>query len=134
MAEIPDRFVLFVDDNLTADREYAAKLFKALVPLKKHWASQSTLDLADDPDFVKLAAASGCIGLFVGLETFSQKNLMSVGKSCHSVSAYRKSIRCFHENGIDVEAGIVFGFDDDGPDVFESTLKVLYELEVDGSF
>jgi radical SAM superfamily enzyme YgiQ (UPF0313 family) len=131
VAEIPDRFVLFVDDNLTADREYAAKLFSALIPLKKHWASQSTLAIAEDPDFVRLAAESGCIGLFVGLETFSEKNLMSVGKSCHSVSSYRESIRCFHKNGIAIEAGIVFGFDGDGPDVFESTLKVLDQLGVD---
>ena len=131
VAKIPDRFVLFVDDNLTADREYAAELFKALTPLKRHWASQSTLAIADDPNFVKLAAESGCIGLFVGLETFSEKNLTSVNKSCHRVSDYRKAIRCFHENGIAVEAGIVFGFDGDGPDVFESTLKVLDRLEVD---
>jgi radical SAM superfamily enzyme YgiQ (UPF0313 family) len=120
-----------VDDNLTADREYAARLFEALKPLKKHWASQSTLAIADDPEFVRLAAASGCIGLFVGLETFSEKNLTSVGKSCHRVSDYRKSIRCFHENGIAIEAGIVFGFDGDGPDVFESTLKVLDKLGID---
>lgn len=131
VAKIPDQFVLFVDDNLTADREYAANLFKALMPLKKHWASQSTLAIADDPEFVRLAAASGCIGLFVGLETFSEKNLTSVNKSCHRVSDYRKAIRCFHENGIAVEAGIVFGFDGDGPDVFESTLKILDKLEVD---
>lgn len=131
VAKIPDRFVLFVDDNLTADRAYAAELFKALMPLKKHWASQSTLAIADDPEFVRLAAASGCVGLFVGLETFSEKNLTSVGKSCHRVSDYREAIQCFHENGIAIEAGIVFGFDGDGPDVFESTLKVLDKLEVD---
>jgi radical SAM superfamily enzyme YgiQ (UPF0313 family) len=131
VAEVPDKFVLFVDDNLTADREYAARLFEALTPLKKHWASQSTLAIADDPEFVRLAAASGCIGLFVGLETFSEKNLTSVGKSCHRVSDYRRSIQCFHENGIAIEAGIVFGFDGDRPDVFESTLKVLDQLGVD---
>lgn len=131
VAEIPDRFVLFVDDNLTADRVYATELFKALMPLKKHWASQSTLAIADDLEFVRLAAASGCVGLFVGLETFSEKNLDSVAKSCHRVADYRKSIRCFHENGIAVEAGIVFGFDGDGLDAFESTLKVLDRLEVD---
>ena len=131
VAKIPDRFVLFVDDNLTADREYAARLFTALMPLKKHWATQSTLSIADDPDFVRLAAESGCIGLFVGLETFSEKNLNSVNKSCHHVQDYRKAIRCFHKNGIAVEAGIVFGFDGDRPDVFESTMKVLDRLEID---
>jgi radical SAM superfamily enzyme YgiQ (UPF0313 family) len=36
-----------------------------------------------------------------------------------------------HDHGITVEAGIVFGFDGDGPDVFRRTLKILDQLEVD---
>jgi radical SAM superfamily enzyme YgiQ (UPF0313 family) len=128
---IRDRFIIFVDDNLTADREYAESLFKALIPLKKKWVSQSTLAIADDPDFVRLAAESGCVGLFVGLETFSEKNLASVGKSCHRVNQYRKAIRRFHSAGIAVEAGIVFGFEGDTPDVFAHTLGILDRLEVD---
>lgn len=129
--DIPDRFIMFVDDNLTADRDYARRLFKALTPLKKQWVSQSTLSIADDPDFVRLAAKSGCIGLFVGLETFSEKNLSSVNKSCHRVEQYKEAIQLLHTNGIAVEAGIVFGFEGDTPDVFEKTLAILDELAVD---
>ncbi|MDY6904949.1 MAG: radical SAM protein [Thermodesulfobacteriota bacterium] len=129
--EIPDRFIMLVDDNITADREYATDLFYALIPLKKHWVSQSTLSIADDPDFVRLAAEAGCIGLFVGLETFSEKNLTSVNKSCHRVEQYKEAIRLLHSHGIAVEAGIVFGFEGDTPDVFESTLGILDDLRVD---
>lgn len=42
--------------------------------------TQSTLSIAEDPEFVRLAAEAGCIGLFVGLETFSGKNLDAVYK------------------------------------------------------
>jgi radical SAM superfamily enzyme YgiQ (UPF0313 family) len=131
ISQIPDKFFILVDDNLTANKEYATRLFQALVPLNKFWATQSTIAIADNPDFVKLAAESGCIGLFIGIETFSEANLNGVGKTCNRVEKYREAIRLFHSYGIAVEAGIVFGFDNDRPEVFQNTLKLLDEMEVD---
>ena len=131
LSSIPESFVIFVDDNLTTDKDYARDLFKSMIPLKKKWVTQSTLTIANDPDFVRLAAEAGCIGLFVGLESFSGKNLRDVNKTCHKVEHYREAIRLLHDHGISVEAGIVFGFDNDGPGVFEHTLTMLDELEVD---
>ena len=131
ISQIPDKFFILVDDNLTADTEYAARLFKALAPLNKLWASQSTITIAEDPGLVRLAADSGCVGLFVGIETFSEANLSGVRKTCNRVEKYREAIHLFHSYGIPVEAGIVFGFDNDQPDVFQNTLKILDELEVD---
>jgi radical SAM superfamily enzyme YgiQ (UPF0313 family) len=128
---LPNKFVLFVDDNLTADRGYAARLFKGLVPLKKIWGAQSTIAIAEDPSLVRLAAESGCIGLFIGIETFSRENLSGVGKTCNRVEKYREAIRQFHSFGIAVEAGIVFGFDNDHPTVFQNTLRVLDKLKID---
>ena len=129
--EHPGRMVLFVDDNLTADRDYAQRLCAGLRPLGKRWASQSTLAVANDPSLLQAMADSGCVGLFVGLETFSEANLGSVNKTCHRVQQYRESIERLHARGIAVEAGIVFGFDGDTPDVFGRTLDVLDQLRVD---
>jgi radical SAM superfamily enzyme YgiQ (UPF0313 family) len=131
VSSIPEGFVIFVDDNLTADMDYARDLFKAMIPLKKKWVTQSTLSVANDPDFVRLAAEAGCIGLFVGLESFSGKNLHDVNKTCHRVEHYREAIKLLHAHGISVEAGIVFGFDNDRPGVFHHTLTMLDKLEVD---
>jgi radical SAM superfamily enzyme YgiQ (UPF0313 family) len=128
---IPDKFILLVDDNLTADVEYAGKLFSGLKPLKKLWATQSSVGIAEYPDLVRSAAESGCIGLFVGIETFSEANLNGVAKTCNRVENYREAIKLFHSFGIAVEAGIVFGFDNDRPAVFQNTLAILEELEID---
>ena len=118
---MPEKFFIFIDDNLTADKNYARDLFHALIPLKKKWITQSTLTVAEDPGFVKLAAKAGCIGLFVGLETFSGDNLDAVHKTCHRVEQYREAIQLLHSCGIGVEAGIVLGFDNDTPEVFRHT-------------
>ncbi len=131
IAAMPEKFFIFIDDNLTADKSYARDLFHALIPLKKKWITQSTLTVAEDPGFVKLAAKAGCIGLFVGLETFSGDNLDAVHKTCHRVEQYREAIHLLHSCGIGVEAGIVLGFDNDTPEVFGHTLDMLDTLEVD---
>ena len=131
IAELPGKFVLFVDDNLTADRDYARDLFARLVPLRKWWVTQSTLAIANDPGLVRLAARAGCKGLFVGMETFNEANLEGVNKTCHRVEHYRAAVDLLHRHGIAVEAGIVFGFDGDRPETFASTLRRLDEIGID---
>jgi len=131
ISRIPNKFILLVDDNLTADVEYAGQLFNGLKPLNKLWATQSSVSIAEYPDLVKSAAESGCIGLFVGIETFSEANLNGVAKTCNRVEKYRGAIQLFHSVGIAIEAGIVLGFDNDPPTVFQNTLNILDELEID---
>ena len=131
ISTIPDNFFLFVDDHLTADRDYALELFRGLIPLGKRWVAQSTLAIAEDAEMLPLAARAGCIGIFAGLETFSSANLESVQKSHHCAARYRESVERLHAHGIGIEAGIVFGLDQDGPAVFEDTLKILDDLRID---
>lgn len=131
VSELPDRFFIFVDDNLTAEKEYASALFEGLIPLRKRWMTQSTLAIAEDSELVELASRAGCMGIFAGLETFSEGNLASVEKSFNQASSYRDRVAYLHSRGIGVEAGIVFGFDGDRPDVFGQTLRLLDEIQID---
>jgi radical SAM superfamily enzyme YgiQ (UPF0313 family) len=131
VAALPNRFFLFVDDSLTADADYARELFRRLRPAGKRWFSQATLAITDDAGLVRLAAASGCVGLFVGLETFSETTLATVDKGFNRVAEYRARIEVLHAHGIGVEAGIVFGFDGDDRTVFRRTLGWLDDLEID---
>ena len=79
------RDVIFVDDNIISDPAFAKQLFAAMVPLRKRWASQCSLEIADDPELLTLAQQSGCRGLFVGIETLSQKNLVAADKAFNSI-------------------------------------------------
>jgi radical SAM superfamily enzyme YgiQ (UPF0313 family) len=128
---LPGRFFILTDDSLAAAPDYAKVLFRALAPLKKHWMTQATLRITDDGELVDLAERAGCAGLFVGLETFSSRNLTGVGKDFNPSSEYRERIALLHAHGIGVEAGIVFGFDGDGPEVFRETLAALDDLRID---
>ena len=126
-----EKFFLFVDDNLTQDRDYVVKLCKALTPLKKTWVTQVSVEIADDDELLSLLRDSGCIGVFIGLESFSEEALSSQQKEIKSPRYYRAAVRKFHQHGIFVEAGMIFGFDNDRPEVFESTLAVLDKIGID---
>ena len=128
---LPGRFFMFIDDSLTADRDYALELFAAMEPLGRIWISQSTIAIADDDELLQAAARAGCIGLFVGLESFTESSLLTVDKGFNRVEEYRERVATLHANGIGVEAGIVFGFDTDDPDVFRSTLDHLDRIGID---
>jgi radical SAM superfamily enzyme YgiQ (UPF0313 family) len=124
-------YVLFMDDNIAVDREYARELFEKMTPLGKRWFSQCSLAIADDPELLRLAHESGCRGLFVGLESLSQGNLEGWRKGMNRSADYAKAIERIHAAGIAVFAGIVFGSDDDTPAIFDRTLAFLAEANVD---
>lgn len=126
-----DRFFLFVDDNLTQDREYALELFKAIAPLGKQWATQASIEIADDAELLQCMRRAGCVGVFIGLESFSERALCSQHKTLKSPQLYKEAIQTIHGHGIVVEAGVIFGFDTDAPDVFETTLATLDDIGVD---
>jgi len=131
LASFDDRFFLFVDDNLTQDRDHALALFDAIAPLRKQWATQASVEIADDPELLARMAQAGCVGVFVGLESFSDAALCSQNKRIRPAADYRRAVEAFHRHGMFVEAGLIFGFDTDGPDVFESTLRFIDEIGID---
>lgn len=125
------RNLLFMDDNIIADTDYAKELFAALIPLRKRWASQCSVKIVQDRELLRLARDAGCVGLFIGFESLSQKNLEEHNKSFNTARNYQSAVKKLHDNGIGVYAGIVFGMDADYADVFEKTLTFLDEAQVD---
>lgn len=124
-------YVIFMDDNIIGDRAYAEELFAKMIPLKKQWFSQCSIHIAYDDALLRLAYASGCKGMFIGLESLSQENLKEWNKCFNRSRDYIWAIEKFHSAGIGVYAGIVFGMDWDTPDVFGKTLDFLYKSKVD---
>jgi radical SAM superfamily enzyme YgiQ (UPF0313 family) len=122
--------IIFWDDNITADKEYAIELFRAITPYRKWWSSQATACAAQDEELLEAAARSGCKQLFLGLESVSQSSMQEVRKGFSRVEHYARIVERVHAHGIAVQAGIVFGFDHDTPAIFKETLDFLEETAV----
>jgi len=115
----------FVDDLHNSNRAYCRELWAALKPLNIKWGCQSTLFLGDDEEMVKLAADSGCVSVFVGMESIFEESLGETHKPFNRVKKFEEEIKMFHDHGIMVNPGIVFGFDNDDESVFERTVEFL---------
>ena len=116
-------FLVFIDDNIAGNRHYAKELFAQLKPLKKKWASQASMTLTRDPELLKLAAESGCVSLFIGVESLSSENLKDVNKSFNQAYQFEEAIKAVHDHDIMILAGFIFGLDHDDEGVFERTLR-----------
>ena len=121
------RRVLFVDDNIFADRREARLLFEALIPLKIRWGCQVSIDIAEEPDTLDLMARSGCQLVMIGFESLRDENLRQMGKGSHrSTRRYAAAVERIRDRGIMIYGSFVFGYDADTPDVFRQTLDFAY--------
>ncbi len=128
-----DKGVVFWDDNLGAVPRYAKALFRALTPLRRWWTSQTTMASLADDEFLELAAASGCKAFFVGLESVNQDSLNDSRKAHNRVADYRALLKRCHAHGIAIQAGIIFGFEEDDRDVFARTVDCFGDLGLDNA-
>ena len=119
---VPQKYVFFIDDNIIGHsaetRERAKLLFEGIIRrgIKKYWISQSSINFADDPVLLRLAAESGCRMIFLGIEAETEEQLREGNKNVNlrkGTGSYRQVFRNFHKHGIGVIAGLIFGWDTD---------------------
>jgi radical SAM superfamily enzyme YgiQ (UPF0313 family) len=124
-ASFKGKRIIFWDDNIAGDREYAKELFRAIAPHGKWWSSQASIHAGADDELLEEAARSGCKQLFLGLESIRQPSMDGVRKGFNRVEDYARIVDRIHAHGIAVQAGIVFGFDSDTAEIFEETVQFL---------
>ena len=122
---------IFIDLNLISDRDYARRLFRALIPLRINWFGLATSLLGRDRELMQLVAESGCRGLLIGFETVSEESLADVRKRFNSPELYLALVADLHALGISIQGCFVFGLDHDTPAVFERTAKFCVDAAVD---
>ena len=133
--QIPNRLYVIHDPHLTQNRKYALELFKELIKqkIRKSWVANGTTNVLAqvDDEWLTLARKSGCVEWFVGFESVSQAALDGIKKTHNKVEDFKKMIKRLHDYGMTVQGGIIFGFDEDTPDIFDITIEKLHELEID---
>jgi radical SAM superfamily enzyme YgiQ (UPF0313 family) len=116
-------YTVFVDNNLGSRPDYLRKLCAALEPLGIIWSAAVTIDVTDDPALVRDMARAGCTGVFVGFESLNAGNLSDARKRTPAPNDYARRVELLHHYGIQVNGSFVLGFDHDGPEVFERTVR-----------
>jgi len=122
--------VMFLDDNIGGRRSYAMQLFESLRPLKVSWLGQASVSFVLDDELFRAALRSGLKGLFFGVETIEPAALKKMRKSLASINLYEKAVRICREAGVVFHASLIFGLDEQTPEVFDRTLDFLMRNRV----
>ena len=124
------RHIFFIDDNFIGNPSYTEALLNETRPMNLVWGAAVTTQILDHLDLLDLMAETGCQSLFIGFESINKESLQSVHKD-NLVEKYEQLIEAIHCRGIMVNASMVFGLDDDGPDTFKNTLNWLVEHRIE---
>jgi radical SAM superfamily enzyme YgiQ (UPF0313 family) len=126
--------VFFTDDNIVGDRRYAKELLRMIATFNMKWVGQASTNVADDDEILELLRASGCMGLAVGFETLSQKNIRDVGKGVNRTQEYLERIRKIHRFGIGLAGNFIFGFDHDDETTFPEVVDFVDRARLEGFY
>jgi radical SAM superfamily enzyme YgiQ (UPF0313 family) len=129
-----NKIVWFWDDNLLVRRVWAKQLLRELAGLDRWWLTQASIDIVNDKALLDLMQISGCVGIFLGIESLDDGDLISVQKNQNHASRYKEAIDKLHDRGICVMAGFISGFDGQRPDTIIATADRLNEIGVDVPF
>ncbi len=117
------KLIFFVDDNITSNLAQAKEFFRALIPLKIRWVSQSSINAAHDEEFLELLARSGCMGVLIGFESLNPVNLAAMNKTFNTArGGFEKALENLKKHRIRVYGTFVFGYDGDTPESFRPTV------------
>lgn len=120
---LSENFFFFIDDNIATAKKDATKLFQKLIPLKKKWAAQISINHLLDESFIKLMAKSGCKGVLLGIESLKDRSLGDMGKGINQNKDYLTLIRRLQKYGIMHWSSFVFGYDNDEPADIDAALE-----------
>lgn len=131
------REVFIADDNFTVHRRWAREVLDALIRFNAEhaddpvrFATQASLDVAREGDLLDLCRKAGIGTLFVGVETMNAASLREAGKLQNLLMPVHQALSRIVAKGIAVQAGLIVGFDHDGPGIFKELLDFLQETPI----
>jgi len=117
--------ILFVDDNMVTNKMVLKDFLRELIPMKVKWASQSSIDMTNDKELLRLMADSGCVGNLIGFESININTLKLFNKSpnLRDFNNYKEVLEIFRDYGFLTWASFMMGNDFDTLDTIEKTVE-----------
>ena len=126
----------FVDDNLIGNK----KAVKAFLPDLRKWleahdfpfefTTEASINLADDPELLRLMNDANFVGVFVGIESPDPETLRQMKKKQNTRRSIPESIHKIYEAGMFVTAGFIVGFDNEKGAIADAMVELIEDSAI----
>jgi len=130
------RQVFIVDDNFIGNKKLARELVRemarwgAALGWPIDFQTEVSLNLAQDEELLALMQAANFTTVFVGIESPRPESLRESRKTQNIRGDLLESVRRIQAHGIQVQAGMIVGFDHDDESIFEEQLRFIQDARI----
>jgi len=130
------RNIFVVDDNFIGNKREAKDLLHALVDWQTtndypiEFMTEVTLNIAQDEELLRLMAQANFSTIFIGIESPRAASLQETHKTQNLRENILDSVHRIQRAGIEVMAGMIVGFDNDDPTIFEEQFRFIQDARI----
>lgn len=128
--------VFVVDDNFVGNPQRCRQLLEAVIAWRQStgarmvFLTEASVDMAAQPDLLRLMVTAGFKKVFLGLETPSLESLRECRKLQNLRGDLTEAVQTIQAAGLEVMGGFIIGFDSDGPDIFQRQFEFIQKSGV----
>ncbi len=128
--------VFFVDDNFIGNKKAVKQVLPEIAAWKERtrapieFYTEASMNIADDEGLVDAMTRAGFTAVFIGIETPSPESLRETKKMQNLKRDMVAQVHGLLRKGMDVWAGFILGFDNDGPDIFDRMIQFVQRAAI----
>jgi len=142
MAEIQEihrlglRNVFVVDDNFIGNKKEAKALLQALAEWQRvndyplEMMTEVTLNIAQDDELLHLMREANFTTIFIGIESPRAASLQETHKTQNLRESILDSVHRIQRAGMEIMAGMIVGFDNDDPSIFDEQFEFIQQARI----
>jgi radical SAM superfamily enzyme YgiQ (UPF0313 family) len=128
--------VFIVDDNFIGNKKLAKELLRGIASWSEahghpiSFNTEVSLNVAQDQELLELLRAAHFTTVFIGIESPRASSLQETHKTQNLRGSLLENVRRVQAYGIQVQAGMIVGFDHDDASIFEEQLRFAEDARI----
>ncbi len=128
------RWIFFADSTFVGNRSHTMELMERLIPLKIRWSTLWNVHRVLDRKLMELAKRSGVLHLNMGVESIKPETLKGMHKKTTPAKKLEEVVRILRKMDISFSFNLIFGWDTDRLEDFQTTLDFVERNKVHVAF
>jgi radical SAM superfamily enzyme YgiQ (UPF0313 family) len=128
--------IFLVDDNFIGNKKLAKELLREIARWSAahdhpmYFNTEVSLNVAQDDELLELLRDARFTTIFIGIESPRKASLKETKKTQNMRGDLVENVRKIQSYGIQVQAGMIVGFDNDDASIFEEQLRFIQDARI----